>query len=308
MSKDSISMQSNSIGFIGLGVMGEPICRNLALKAGRPVLGFDTNQAPLERLAQAGVRTATDVATVARSCDVLFLSLPSGEIVKQICHQPGGLLEHARSGQIFIDLSTSRVDTTRTLAAEFAECGATWVDAPVARTRAAAEAGSLSVMVGAQAEVFERVKPLIATFATDIALCGPVGCGQVVKILNNMVLFETVVALSEAKAIGERSGVPVDVLFATLANGSADSFALRSHGMKSIQPGTFPERAFSVRYARKDLAYALQLAQDTGVDARAAHTVDQWFAAAIEQNLGDQYHPVISQVIAQRQPSNAASA
>lgn len=290
-------MQSRSIGFIGLGVMGEPICRNLALKSGLPVLGLDTQTEPLQRLAESGVRAASSMGELLRTCDTVFLSLPSGEVVHQICHQPDGLLANIRAGQTVVDLSTSRVDTTRALAAEFAERGAVWVDAPVARTRAAAEAGSLSVMVGAEPEVFERVKPLIATFATDIALCGPVGCGQVVKILNNMVLFETVLALSEAKAIGERAGVPVDVLFATLAKGSADSFALRSHGMKAIQVDNFPERAFSVRYARKDLMYALQLAQQTGVDARGAQTVDGWFQQAIESGLGEHYHPVISRLV-----------
>jgi 3-hydroxyisobutyrate dehydrogenase-like beta-hydroxyacid dehydrogenase len=146
-------------------------------------------------------------------------------------------------------------------------------------------------------ETLERLRPLLSTFASDIALCGPVGCGQVVKILNNMVLFETVVAMSEAKAIAERSGVNVDVLFNTLMTGSADSFALRNHGMKAIVPGDFPERAFSVKYARKDLTYALKLAAETKVDARSAQVVDQWFAQAIDQGLGEQYHPVISRLI-----------
>ncbi|MBI5258551.1 MAG: NAD(P)-dependent oxidoreductase [Burkholderiales bacterium] len=285
------------IGFIGLGVMGEPICRNLARKSGLPVMAFDLDAAALARSVAADIAGAESVAALVAACDVLFLSLPSGEVVEQLAQQPGGLLEGARAGQVVVDLSTSPVDTTRRLAAAFAERGAALVDAPVARTRAAAEAGTLSVMVGAEPALYERIKPLIATFATDIALCGPVGCGQVVKILNNMVLFETVLALSEAKAIGERAGVDAGLLFDTLSKGSADSFALRSHGLKAIVPGEFPERAFSVRYARKDLAYALKLAQATGVDARGARTVDGWFGEAIEAGLGEQYHPVISRLV-----------
>lgn len=299
MTKDSTRMQSNPLGFIGLGVMGEPICRNLARKAGRPVWGFDTQADPLQRLAEAQVHAAPDVAAVARACDIVFLSLPSGEVVQHVCHQAGGLLANTRAGQILIDLSTSRVDTTRALAAEFAKRGAIWIDAPVARTRAAAEAGSLSVMVGADSDIFERVKPLIATFATDIALCGPVGCGQVVKILNNMVLFEIVAALSEAKAISERSGVDVETLFDVLSKGSADSFALRNHGMKAIVPGEFPLRAFSVDYARKDLRYALQLASECGVDARGARHVDALFQTAIDAGDKDRYWPVISKIFDQ---------
>ncbi|MET1537010.1 NAD(P)-dependent oxidoreductase, partial [Burkholderia sola] len=189
-------------------------------------------------------------------------------VVARLCREPGGLLESARAGQTLVDLSTSPVDTTRALAAEFQARGVRFADAPVARTRAAAEAGTLAVMVGAEPTLFEALRPLIATFASDIALCGPVGCGQVLKILNNMVLFETVVAFSEAKAIAEKAGVDPAVLFDTLSKGSADSFALRNHGMKAVLPGEFPERAFSVRYARKDLTYALQLAREAGVDAR----------------------------------------
>ncbi|WOB09534.1 NAD(P)-dependent oxidoreductase [Piscinibacter gummiphilus] len=290
-------MTTNSLGFIGLGVMGEPMCRNLARKSGSAVHAHDLDSAALQRLAADGVQSAGSIAAVMKHADIVLLSLPSGEVVQQLAQQPDGLLANTRAGQIVIDLSTSPVDTTRALAKAFADKGVTFIDAPVARTRAAAEAGTLSVMVGADAATFERVKPLIATFATDIALCGPVGCGQVVKILNNMVLFETVVALSEAKAIGERAGVDPTLLFETLSKGSADSFALRSHGMKAMLPGAFPERAFSVRYARKDLAYALKLAQETGVDAKSARIVDEWYQAAIDAGLGDQYHPVVSRLL-----------
>src|SRR6218665_1141377 len=283
------SKKAQVIGFIGLGVMGEAICRNLARQSGAQVLAFDLGAAPLQRLAADGVQGQGSASAVMAQSDTVFLSLPSGAIVAQLCRQQDGLLASARPGHIVVDLGTSSVDGTRQ--PKFA-------DAPVARTRAAAQAGTLAVMVGADPELFEVIEPLIATFASDIALCGPVGCGQVLKILNNMILFETVVAISEAKAIGEKAGVDASVLFDTLANGSADSFALRNHGMKAVLPGEFPERAFSVHYARKDLQYALQLADDTGVDARSARVVDRWFAQAIEAGLGEKYHPVISRLIA----------
>jgi 3-hydroxyisobutyrate dehydrogenase-like beta-hydroxyacid dehydrogenase len=288
------------IGFIGLGVMGEPICRNLVRKAGLPVTAFDAQAQVMARLAVDGVNAAASVADLVASVDIVFLCLPSGEIVHQIAHQPGGLLASMRPGQVLVDLSTSSVDTTRDLAAAFAKQGVAFADAPLARTRAAAEAGTLSVMVGAEPELFERLRPLIATFATEITLCGGVGCGQVVKILNNLVLFETVLALAEAKLIGERAGVDPTLLFDTLSKGSADSFALRSHGMKSMLPGDFPERAFSVRYARKDLGYAMKLAQAAGVEASAAQTVNDFYDRAIAAGLGDLYHPVISQLVGKK--------
>ena len=285
------------IGFIGLGVMGEPMCRNLAVKSGARVLAHDREAAPMQRLAAHGVHARPTAHEVVVGSEVVFLSLPSGEAVHALAHAPEGLLRAVKPGQTLVDLSTSPVDSTRALAAAFAERGAVFIDAPVARTRAAAEAGTLSVMVGAEPAVFERVKPLLATFASDITLCGPVGCGQVVKILNNMVLFETVVALCEARAIGERAGVDAALLFDTLSKGSADSFALRHHGMKSVLPGDYPERAFSVKYAHKDLLYALRLARETGVDARGARTVDGWYEQAITAGYGDHYHPVISRLI-----------
>ncbi len=292
-----MNQSQNIIGFIGVGVMGEPICRNLKRKSGARVIALDRDAAPLERLAQDGVVVAANIKQVAEPASVVFLSLPSGEAVDEVMHGQDGILSILRAGQTIVDTSTSPVDLTRALARECAERGAAFIDAPVARTRAAAEAGTLAVMVGADEATFDKVRPLLATFASDITLCGPVGCGQVVKILNNMVLFETVIALSEAKAIAERAGVAGAVLFDALSKGSADSFALRNHGMKAVLPKQFPERAFSVSYARKDLAYALRLAYATDVQANGARVADEWFARGIEQGVQDQYWPVVSRLI-----------
>ena len=284
------------IGFIGLGVMGEPMCRNLAMKQAISVLAYDTQQAPLDRLNQSIV-AAKSVGQVMRDADLVFLSLPSGEVVAKVCEQADGLLENCRAGQIVVDLSTSPVELTRELYEKFKLKGVLLIDAPVARTRAAAESGTLSIMVGAQEAEFAQIKPYLSTFATEITLCGPVGSGQVVKILNNMVLFETVAALSEARAIAQKAGVEPKKLFETLALGSADSFALRNHGLKAIIPGDFPERAFSVEYAAKDLRYALDLAAQTSVDAAGARNVRRLFELAIARGDGELYHPVISRVL-----------
>ncbi len=282
------------IGFIGLGVMGEPMCANLARKSGRPLLAFDLDPAPLSRLSELGVQAASNPAEIMAACEFIFLSLPSGEVVDQLARHPEGLLAHLRAGQTLIDTGTTSVQTTRALATACTQHQAHWVDAPVARTRAAAIAGTLSVMVGASEALYEQIHPLMATFAEEITRCGESGAGQVVKILNNMVLFETVMALGEARVLAQEAGVDPTLLFDTFTKGSADSFALRNHGMKAIVPGDFPERAFSVRYALKDLRYALEMAEHAGVDARGARTVQGWFDAAIAQGLGDRYHPVIS--------------
>ncbi len=288
--------QFKRLGFIGLGVMGEPICRNLATRSGLEVRAFDLNEAPLLRLAAHGVRRCASLNELVRDSDVVFLSLPSGEVVRSLAHQPGGLLERMRPGQLLVDLSTSQVSLTLDLAKAFEARGVTLVDAPVARTRAAAEAGTLSVMVGARPEVFAALRPLLTTFASDIALCGAVGSGQVLKILNNYVLFQTGHALAEARAIAKRAGIDTELLFDVLSKGSADSFALRNHGMKAMLPQAFPENAFSVEYARKDLRYALALAADHGLEAPWGHDIDRLFEAAIARGHGKAYWPVISKL------------
>jgi 3-hydroxyisobutyrate dehydrogenase-like beta-hydroxyacid dehydrogenase len=290
--------EQGAVGFIGLGVMGEPMCRNLARKSGRRVIGFDRAREPLERLQAAGVQAAESVATLARDCDVIFMALPSGRHVEAVCEGPDGLLAAVKPGALIVDLGTSPVDLTRALAAKFAAAGARYADAPIARTRQAAEEGTLSIMVGADEATFAELRPLLATFATDITLCGGVGSGQIVKIMNNMVLVETVVALSEALAIARGAGLDGRVLFETLMKGSADSFALRNHGMKAVLPDTFPERAFSTNYARKDLSYALSLAESVGVQARGAQLADTLLQRAAERGDGDRYWPVVSRVIA----------
>ena len=285
------------VGFIGLGVMGEPMCRNVRARGGYRVLAFDRDPAPLERLAAQGVEAAASAGAVVRSSDIVLAALPSGRILDDLAHANDGLLENIRGGQTFVDLGTSPVNLTRALAAEFATRGARYLDAPVARTRQAAEAGTLSVMVGGDAATFAAVKPVLACVASEITHCGGLGSGQVTKILNNMVLFQTVAALSEAYAIASRSGVDPALLFDTLAKGSADSFALRNHGVKAILPQRFPLRAFSVQYAKKDLAYALELAREGGVDAEGARRVDRLFDAAIARGFGDQYFPVVSRIV-----------
>jgi 3-hydroxyisobutyrate dehydrogenase-like beta-hydroxyacid dehydrogenase len=209
----------------------------------------------------------------------------------------GQLESHLRPGQGVVDTSTSSVDLTRRIGDRLAARGIHYADAPVARTREAAARGELSIMVGATEETFARIRPILETMGTDVTHCGPVGCGQVVKILNNMLVFQHCAALAEAIAIGRRNGVAPEVLLPTMAMGSGDSFVLRNHGMKAMLPGVFPERAFSTRYAMKDLAYALEMAEASGLDMKAAkltmHRLKQTEAAG----YGDQYHPVVLKVI-----------
>src|SRR5262245_55140816 len=249
------------IGFIGLGVMGEPICRHLAKKSGQKVCAYDMAPEALARIKAHGVEALDSVRAVAEKSDIVFLSLPGGKEVKLVAAGPGSLLIRLRAGGYIVDLSTTPVGLVRELRERFSARGIHFIDAPVARTRDAAVSGTLSVMVGGTEPEFQKVKPLLAHFATDVTHCGAGGAGQAMKLINNMILFQNVVAIAEALTVVKKIGVDPALALEILSKGSADSFALRNHGMKAMLPGVFPERAFSVEYARKDLGYLLELAK-----------------------------------------------
>jgi 3-hydroxyisobutyrate dehydrogenase-like beta-hydroxyacid dehydrogenase len=260
-------------------------------------MAFDLASAPLERLRAAGASIAATAGELIAASETVLLCLPDGAKLKALCEGANGIFAASRGGQAFIDLGTSGAALTREIASKLAAKRAAWADAPVARTREAAELGTLSVMVGAAPEVFARIEPLLRCIATDITHCGGVGMGQIAKILNNMVLFETVNALAEALALGRRAGIDAALLFDTLKKGSADSFALRNHGIKAIVPGLFPERAFSTEYALKDLSYAIELAREGGIRLRGAELIGTILQEAIDAGSADNYFPVIAKHI-----------
>jgi 3-hydroxyisobutyrate dehydrogenase-like beta-hydroxyacid dehydrogenase len=290
-------MIDKTIGFIGLGVMGEPMCRHLVTKSGAPVVIFDLAPEPVGRLAEIGATPARSAAEVAETADIIFVSLPSGKHLQAVCEGPHGLISRTRPGQTVVDLGTSPLQLSRDLAARFAAEGVQYADAPVARTRHAAEQGTLAVTVGASKPVFERVEPLLRCFASEVTHCGDVGSGQVVKIMNNMVLVGTVTALCEAAEIARSTGMETKFLFDAFSKGSADSFALRNHGLKSVASRKFPRRVFSAEYMLKDISYALAMAQDAGIVVEGAKHSEELLRRAIENGLGAEYWPVILTVI-----------
>jgi 3-hydroxyisobutyrate dehydrogenase-like beta-hydroxyacid dehydrogenase len=269
--------------------MGEPMCGHLSRRSGRTVLAHDLRPEPLARLAAEHVATASP-AEIAERCDLILFSLPDGKAVAAVV---GELEPHLRSGQCVVDTSTSSVPLTREIGTRLTGRGIGYADAPVARTREAAARGELSIMVGASDAVFAHIRPILETMGTDVTHCGPIGCGQVAKILNNMLVFQNTAALAEAIAIGRRNGVPPEVLLPTIAKGSGDSFVLRSHGMKSMLPRDFPERAFSTRYAIKDLSYALEIAAASGLAVPGAELAMQRLKASEQAGNGEKYHPAV---------------
>jgi 3-hydroxyisobutyrate dehydrogenase-like beta-hydroxyacid dehydrogenase len=213
--------QARKIGFIGLGVMGGPMCRNVARRHPAPVHAFDLNPEALRDVAEAGARPARSIAEVATTSDIFFLSLPGGEQVEEVCFGKDGIAAVDRRGSIVVDLSTTSVAEARAVGARLAAAGIEFADAPVARTREAAAAGTLSIMVGASAALFARIEPLLRYMGSEVTHCGGIGCGQVVKLINNTLVFEHVAALAEMMVVGERAGVAPDVLLHAVSKGRA---------------------------------------------------------------------------------------
>ncbi|CDI12341.1 NAD(P)-dependent oxidoreductase [Agrobacterium pusense] len=283
-----------TIGFVGLGVMGGPMCRNVALKHPGRVIAFDMNDEAFSILDGTNAERAASVAAVSAHSDFILLSLPGGPQVKAVADEVG---RHGRSGATIVDLSTTPVALARQIADELSQLGLNFVDAPVARTREAAQRGELSIMVGATKDVFDKVKPILEYMATDITHGGEVGAGQVLKLVNNMLVFEHVVTLAEMIVLGERAGVKAETLLDAVSKGSGDSFVLRNHGRKAMLPRQFPERSFPPEYVLKDIDYVFQLAAETGVPLKAAETVRRYYEMAIEKGFGGQYFPGVIRLV-----------
>lgn len=283
-----------TLGFIGLGVMGSGMAANLARKSDSAVVVFDPVAAAVEAAVGAGAQARDSAAAVGAEADIVFLSLPSIAQVESVCEQ---LLTAPERPRIVVDMSTSDVTRTRALAESLRAEGVTLADAPVARQRQAAAAGTLLITVGADEDTFATLHPHLSCMGTDIIQAGGVGAGQVLKIMNNMVLFINMNAVAEALAIGRAAGVDPQKLFSTLSLGSADSFALRNTAMATMIPDEFPERAFPVDYAIKDLALALQLAADSKVPVGSAQQTMDLLKKAHDAGLGAAYYPVMIKVI-----------
>ncbi|HEY3657764.1 MAG TPA: NAD(P)-dependent oxidoreductase [Steroidobacteraceae bacterium] len=285
------------IGFVGLGVMGGAMCRNLALKHPGDVIAFDMSSAAFAALEGTKAGRAKSLREVAEQADIVFLSLPGGLQVEQVCIGAEGLASVLKRPSIIVDLSTTTVAIARTLAERLASVGVAFADAPVARTREAAQRGELSIMVGADAALYAKIEPLLRYMGSDVTHCGGTGCGQVVKLVNNALVFENTVAIAEMMVLSERAGVAPEVLLDAVAKGSGDSFALRNHARKSMLPRQFPEKSFPPEYVLKDISYVLELARQVDVSAHVTQLARRYYAATASNGWSGRYFPAVIEVV-----------
>jgi len=276
--------------------MGEPMARNV-LKRGFALVVHDLRSEPVAGLVAAGAQSAGSPRDVAAASDVLITMLPGRDEMMSVYLGSQGVTEGARTGLIVIDMSTVPPMTTRHVASELGKRGVQMLDAPVARTREAAVAGTLSIMVGGDKALYETCRPILEAMGSEVSYCGELGTGEVVKLVNNMLLFANIAALAEALVMGVKAGVAPATLVETLSKGSSDSFALRNHVAKSVLRGDFSEGRFSVDYALKDLRYAMEVAESLSVPMPQAAVTRQLYTFAKAHGLSRKYYPAVFKVI-----------
>lgn len=250
------------LGFIGVGNIGTPMCRHL-IEAGHTVVVYDVNASHLARMVSLGAQQAASPKAVAQACEIVFSSLPGPREVEQVALGQDGIIEAARPGLIYVDLSTNFPDVARRVCATLAAKGVTMLDAPVSGGVAGAERGSLAVMVGGDAQAFATCKPLLQHIGANIYHVGAIGNGCVAKLVNNMLAFVNAVAAFEGMLLGVKAGVDPQILHDIVQNSSGASWAMRQLPDK-VFVGDFTP-GFTIDLAHKDLRLALELGDTCSV-------------------------------------------
>lgn len=249
------------LGFAGIGLMGLPMCQRL-LAAGYPLTVWNRSTDKLAPLLAVGAKQADTPAALAEATDMVLLCLADTAAVEQVVFGPQGLAERLRPGQLLVDHSSSDPELTRILAARLvAETGTHWVDAPVSGGTAGAEAGTLVVMAGGEAEDITRIDPVMAVLGRCLTHMGPVGTGQVAKVCNQMLVACNVLVIAEVMALAEQAGVDGSRLASALAGGFADSKPLQILGPQMARREFEPVK-WHVRTLLKDLDMATKLSQE----------------------------------------------
>jgi len=250
------------IGFIGLGIMGKPMAKNL-LKAGYSLVVNDINPAPVKELVAAGAEAASSAKEVAQKTEVLITMLPNSPHVKAAVMGPNGVLEGAKPGMIIVDMSSIAPLAAKEVAAKAAEKGVEMLDAPVSGGEPKAIDGTLSIMVGGKKEIFEKCQGFLDKMGTSVVLCGDIGAGNMTKLANQIIVALNIAAMSEALVLGAKAGVDPETIFKAIRGGLAGSTVLEAK-VPMVLSGNF-KPGFRIELHIKDLANALDTAHELGV-------------------------------------------
>jgi 3-hydroxyisobutyrate dehydrogenase-like beta-hydroxyacid dehydrogenase len=278
------------IGFVGLGLMGHGMAKNLVAK-GFPltVLGH-RNRAPVDDLIKLGAKEAKSGAELAQGSDIVFVCVTGSPQVEEAVHKKGGLLEGAHAGLIVVDSSTSEPDSTMRIARDLAAKGAVYVDAPLARTPKEAEEGRLNVMVGADAPVFAKIEPALKAFAENIFHVGGLGAAHKLKLINNFLAMGQASLIAEAAAAAAKVGVDLDSLVKLIGAGAVNSGIFQMMVPPALK-GDVSSFKFGIANARKDLRYYTHMTEEAGLPSMLGEAVHQTLVQAVALGFGDKFVP-----------------
>ncbi|MBA3388186.1 MAG: 2-hydroxy-3-oxopropionate reductase [Rubrobacteraceae bacterium] len=282
---------AEKIGFVGLGIMGRPMARNL-MEDGYELVLYNRTEEKAEELAQEGTaEVAGSPREVAENSDIIITMLPDSPQVEEVLAGEGGVLEGLGEGSLIVDMSTISPVVTKELAAKAGERGASMLDAPVSGGDVGAINGELSIMVGGSEEDFERAKPLFDVMGKVATLVGPVGSGQVVKACNQIVVALNIEAVSEALVLGSKAGVAPEKVVEALSGGLAGSAVMEAKKEKFF--GHDFEPGFKIELHHKDLGIALAAGREYGVTLPVTAIVDQMLEASKARGRGDRDHSAL---------------
>ncbi|PMB48386.1 2-hydroxy-3-oxopropionate reductase [Fischerella thermalis CCMEE 5330] len=276
---------AEALGFVGLGIMGRGMTRNL-LKAGYPVHVWNRTAARMDELAADGAQPTTSPAALASVCDVIFICVSDTPDVEAVVLGDGGLIHGARAGSLIVDMSTISPQATREIAAQLAARGVGFLDAPVSGGSEGAARGTLSIMVGGDDAHFQRALPYFQAMGKTITHMGAVGSGQLVKLVNQILVVVNMLAVSEALVFAQAGGLDLEKTIQAVAGGAAGSWMLSNRGTQAIVRDFRP--GFTIDLQQKDLRLVLEAADEMGVPAIATSLVFNLYRTLQRDGLGDQ--------------------
>jgi 3-hydroxyisobutyrate dehydrogenase-like beta-hydroxyacid dehydrogenase len=283
-------MDKPRIGFVGLGLMGHGIAKNLVTKGFPLTVRVNRNRKPLEDILAAGAKEVATNADLARGNDIVFLCVTGAPQVEEIVNGKDGLASAAQKGLVVIDTSTSEPATTAKMREELAAKGVLFVDAPLARTPVEAEQGRLNIMVGADDATFARLKPVLSAFCENIVHAGPPGHGIVLKLINNFLAQAIACATAEACAAAAKSGLSIKRLHELVSAGGVNSGIFQMMVGKMLENnGDLSGLKFTLSNAMKDLRYYTHFAESLPVSAIMGEAVHQSLVNANLLGFGDKY-------------------
>lgn len=276
-------MTIRRVGFVGLGIMGAPMAQNL-LKAGFEVTVWNRTASKCDHLVAAGANAAESPAAVAAASEVTVSCVTNSADVEQVVLGPSGIAERAKPGSVHIDCSTISPEVTRQVAAKLAERQVQLLDAPVSGGDVGAKAGTLAIMVGGEAETFERCLPVLQAMGKTIVHVGPSGAGQVVKLCNQVAGGLNLLAMAEAIALARRAGVDPAKMLEVVSAGAAGSWMLQNLGPRALNGDFAP--GFMVELMQKDLRLALEAATASLTPLPGTALVNQLYTAIEAEGRG----------------------